>query len=621
MKAFIQKIAFCLRYFAMWLAFFVVARLWFMLYYSHQTDDVDLLTLLSIPWNGLILDLSASAYLSLFPFVFMAFSIWLPSLIVRRLISIYTIGMLILLNFLLLLDLVLFHAWGTRLTSGFLMYLSTPGDMIASASTAMLFTGGLAWLVSSWLWIFIFSVYIKPPLYELKKGVFWQFPALLLITSWLFLIMRGGWQTIPINESRVYFSNNNFANQAAVNFAWSFGNSLNQRTFKKDNPYREMDPKQADQLFEEALQPCKYDPENTDTQKWLRTSRPNIILIFWESLTAKIVAPLGGEAHVTDNFNRLVKEGILFDHFYANGDRSDKGLVAVLSGYLPQPDKSIITMPEKTRHLPMLTQKMAKLGYHCSFYYGSDLDFANMNTYLHNGAIERFIDEDDFSKSDRNSKWGVHDHIMMERFLKDFQKQDQPFFAIWFTLSSHEPFEFPDEYKFGDDSEANQFRSAHAYTDKVIGNFVAKARKEPWWDNTLLIIMADHGHPLPVSTKIFNAPQKFHIPMLWLGGALAKRDTIVTNLGSQTDFAYTLLPLLGEDPSEFRWGMDILKPSPAHFVFYDFNKGFGILNAQGKLVYDYNAHKPLLQEDKDAAKLERLGKAITQSSYQDFLEK
>lgn len=605
----------------MWVAYFVLSRIWFLIYYAEKTNELDWKTILQIPLQGLKLDLSFAAYLSIIPFLFFSFSIWISQKYTRKIIKVFTILMIFFINLLMLIDLELYGSWGMRLDSTPLMYLNTPLEMIASISTAALFLSIFVWLVSSLIYAYLFSKVIDRMIGNLEKGAVWKFPILLFFTGFLILVIRGGLQTIPINQSNVYFSDKMFANHAAVNFAWNFSHSLTHQSFDMVNPFVAMEAIEAQKIVNETRISLINTPNENTNYQLLKTTKPNVILIIWESLTAKVVAPLGGEPNVTENFNRLRKEGILFDNFYSNGDRSDKGMVAILSGYPSQPHTSIIKIPNKTRNLPMLSQKMIDLGYATSFSYGGDLNFGNMNTYFRQGGISNFVDGDQFNDEDWNSKWGVHDHILMKRFLADRIKETQPFFSIVFTLSSHEPFEFPEKYKFGKDTEANKFRSAIAYTDKTIGNFIDQAKKQAWWDNTLIIILADHGHPLPQHEAGFNSPKRFHIPMLWLGGALAQQNTTISNFGSQSDFAYSLLSLLGADPSDFKWGNNILKPSSNHFAHYVFNKGFGIINKNGAVVYDYVAKKNIITEGNPDKNLELLGKAMTQLTYQDFLNK
>ena len=270
----------------------------------------------------------------------------------------------------------------------------------------------------------------------------------------------------------------------------------------------------------------------------------------------------------------------------------------------------------------MLPQKMIDLGYKTSFYYGGDLNFGNMNTYLRNAGITNFVDGSDFDKEDWNSKWGAHDHVLMNRFTKDLDGEKQtPFFKIALTLSSHEPYQFPDEYKFGQDSEDNKFRSSHAYTDKTIGKFIESAKKQPWYKNTLIVIMADHGHTSPKHEGPFNSPKRFRIPMLWLGGAVHKPGLKIDTFSSQVDFSYTLLNLLKADNSDFTFSKNIFNTSNNQYVHYLFNKGFGTLTKNGTYIYDYVSEETILEKGTETSKLDSLGKAISQDSFQDFMDR
>jgi len=109
--------------------------------------------------------------------------------------------------------------------------------------------------------------------------------------------------------------------------------------------------------------------------------------------------------------------------------------------------------------------------------------------------------------------------------------------------------------------------------------------------------------------------------MLWLGGALAQTNTTNNTVCSQKDFAYSLLPLLGGDNSDFEWGHDIFNPSEEHFAHYIFNSGFGTVNKNGFVVYDYLSENVIMTEGDSITELELLGKSITQKSFQDFIER
>ncbi|HCY97545.1 MAG TPA: sulfatase [Polaribacter sp.] len=517
----------------------------------------------------------------------------------------------------MIIDASLYASWGIRLDTTLFTYLNTPEVMLASVAVSQMIFGLLFWIVVSFVFIKIFKKTIERNIKKINTGDWKQLPVLIFTVLFLLIPIRGGLQTIPVNQSNVYFSSEMFANHAALNFIWNFSNALT-HTSDGSNPYVNFTQDAAEAIINKNRNSLL----KNDEKIILNTKKPNVILIIWESLTAKIVGTLGGEPGVTENLNRLSKEGLLFTNFYANGDRTDKGIPAILSGYYPQPSTSIMKMPNKTRSLPMLPQKMIDLGYATSFYHGGDLNFGNMNTYLRNAGITNFVDGSDFDKKDWNSKWGAHDHIFMKRFSDDLaKKQKTPFFKIALTLTSHEPYELLGNYKFGKDTEENKFRSAHAYTDKVIGDFIKNAKKQSWYKNTLIIIIADHGHRSPAHTGAFNSPKKFKIPMLWLGGALNKTGIEIDHISSQVDLSYTLLDLLEGDNSEFKFSKNIFNSSEDQYAHYIFNKGFGTISKKGLFLFDYVSKKSIKKYGKTAHKLDSLGKAITQNSYQDFLDR
>ena len=611
-----NRLLFNITYYLLWVLYFLFARFLFLSYYFEKTTELGFTTSLKTFLYGIQLDFSFAAYLAAIPFLIILFSIWIPKKIIKNIIKGYTFPIIFIINLFMLIDIILYKSWGVRIDSTLLNYINTPKIMMASVSTLQLVGGILIWIFLSLTVVYFFNKVLNRVSKLLNKGSFFEAPVFLLLIGSLIIPIRGGFANIPINQSNVYFSTKMFANHAAINFIWNFSNTLTHKIDDK-NPYVHYKPDIAKNIISQTRNELLI-----GTDSILKTKKPNVILLIWESLSAKAVGALGGEPDVTSNLNRFAKEGVLFTNFYGNGDRTDKGIPAILSGYYPQPTTSIMKMPHKSKSLPMLTKEMKNLGYNTGFYYGGDSNFGNMITYLRNGDIDKIVDGKEFDKENWNSKWGAHDHIFLDRFIKDLSKPNlkQPFFQVALTLTSHEPYEFPDTYKFGKDSEANLYRSAQAYTDKAIGKFIDEAKKQPWWGNTLVVIMADHGHPLPVHKGYFNSPIRFKIPMVWIGGALTKTGITIDNFSAQSDFAYTLTDMLDGNSKQFEFGKHIFNTSNNQYVHYVFNKGFGTISKNGAFVYDYVSNKPVIQKG-NYQKLDSLGKAISQNAYQDFLNK
>ena len=138
---------------------------------------------------------------------------------------------------------------------------------------------------------------------------------------------------------------------------------------------------------------------------------------------------------------------------YSTGDRTEIGLASILSGFPAQPQSSIVHFPKKTEKLPSLIRSLKQLDYNSTFYYGGDISFASMSSFIYNSGIDKIIDKSSFSPKTYNAKWGVHDHILFEKVYDDILKDSSQFLKICLSLSSHPPYDIPEDYYWNENQE------------------------------------------------------------------------------------------------------------------------------------------------------------------------
>ncbi len=598
-----------------WVLYYIVARGIFLVYHLDRTEQLSASEVAKTFLFGSRLDFSFTAYTSLLPFLALFIAALLPKLNVAKLVRYYTYTLLVFMTILLAADLELYTFWGFRLDASPLQYLNTPGEMAASAANAPLFLLFLVVIAISSLFILLFKLYFDPEKFRLQHNRWPMISASFLYLILLVLPLRGGIQQIPINQSVAYFSENPYANHAGLNMPWNLMHALLKYNKVHKNPYGYMQMPEAEGRVEQL-----YTTTTDSFATVISTPKPNVLFIILESYTAKLVGSLGGEQGVTPNLDKLAAEGISFTNMYASGDRSEKGMVALLSGYPVQTTTSIIKTPKKTEKLPQLSKVFRQQGYTTSYYYGGELEFANIKSYLLNGGYNKLVDKADFPAESYNSKWGAHDHILFERVLKDLKQEKMPFFSTVYTLSSHEPFEIPIPAKFPGTDDAAKFKNSVYYTDWALGRFITEAKKQPWWQNTLVVIVADHGHPLP-GNNANHEPAKFRIPFILTGGVISEKGKEVTTLASQTDIATTLLAQLKFPHQDFKWGRNLMASTDYPFAFYVFNDGFGFITPQGVLTYDNVSKKPITRDASVTIEQVDIGKAYMQYSFEDFLKK
>lgn len=593
-----------------WLSFQLIIRSIFLLYNYQMASALNATEVLSIFFYGFKMDVSLTGYLMVLTGLLLIVSVFAPGRTFRIFFNIVFIVSLLVSCVIAIVDVELYRHWGFRMNTTPLMYVGS--EAIGSVSIYVLITLSILFAALFAGGVQVYWKKITPAIGTIRKTkrrIAW---GLLALTALMFLPIRGSFTVAPMNTGFVYFHPTNaFANHAAINVIWNFMNSL-RKTANVEYPENFFDKKRSEQLFADL-----YDWKNAPTPIF-STPRPNVILMIVESFTANVIAPLGGPPGIAPNLNRLCNEGVLFSNFYASGDRTDKGLISILSGYPAQPETSIIKFPAKTQRLPYLNHYMNELGYRTSFIYGGDIDFANFRSYLTACRFGHITTEDDFDPEVNTSKWGVHDNLVLERAFQETDTAQGPFFKVILTLSSHEPFDVPMKPVFKGMGEESLFLNSCYFTDSTIGAFVDRAKTRDWWSNTVIIIVADHGHRHP-GNKQAKDKDRFRIPLLMIGGAI-KKDTVISTFASQTDIANTLLAQLDSPKKEFAFSKDAFATDSESFATYFFNDGYGFVREGTYIVYD-NAGKQYMHKDfKDSVDF-FTAKAYQQILYSDYNKK
>lgn len=557
------------------------------------------------------MDFSMIGYTLLIPSILFALSGYWNGKISRISLFIYHIIILLLFTIIIVADLELYRSWGFRIDGTPLLYLTKPKEAAGSTSIfTYIFLIFLIFVLYSFF-IAFFKSFIYNKLIKLKKEYYLNFFLFILIGALLIIPIRGSFGIAPMNVGFAYFHKSKaYANHAATNAIWNFFYSL--KSLDKVKPHNFVNKQVAAHEF------YKLQNNSDSTIKILKSTKPNVIIIMLESFTAKLINRKVNNIEITPQINKLIKEGIYFPEFYSSGDRTDKGIVSILSGYPAQPKTSIIKFPNKTQKLPYLTKDVKKIGYRSAFIYGGDVDFANMRSYINNAEFEQVITMNDFPKSTYNSKWGVHDNFVFERLFSEINKSKTPFFYFAMTLSSHEPFEVPMKQILILNSEENKFLNAAHFTDKCVGDFVAKAKLSNWWSNTLLVFVADHGHRLPDNSQMADK-EKYKIVSFWLGGALNKTDTVVQSIANQTDIAATILNQININSKQYKFSRNIFTSHYQPFSFVDYNNGFGIFNNKNTIFYDLNSNQSIVNKGDSSNFWLKTGKIYLQVLTDDFI--
>ena len=288
----------------------------------------------------------------------------------------------------------------------------------------------------------------------------------------------------------------------------------------------------------------------------------NVVLVSVESLGAEFLGSYGNAEGLTPNLDRLAGESLWFTRVYATGNRTVRGMEALSLALPPTPGQSIVRRPHNEA-LFSFGSVLEDKGYSVLFAYGGYGYFDNMNA---------FFDANDYRSIDRRAipsarvqhetVWGVADEHLFDQVLEEIEREhrarpQRPFFVHVMTTSNHRPYTYPDGRI--DIPSGSGRAGAVKYTDYAIGQFLAKARARPWFDDTVFVLTADHGANARGTTRI--PVDKYLIPvMVYSPKHVAPRR--VDRLMSQIDIPPTLLGLLDFDYYSKFFGRDVLRSPP-----------------------------------------------------------
>ena len=603
-----KRIAYISLYYFTVLLIFILQKPLFMLYNGSIEKGFGFADYMQVMVHGASHDAATAGYLTAFPFLLVLISIWFRKFPLKKILYGYYILAAALISIIFVVDMALYTFWGFKLDASVFLYIDSPKEALASVSVGFILLRVLAILLlialNSWV-----LLKITPSVLTATRKRIAGTAGMLLLGGVLFIIIRGGVTESTSNIGQVYFSNEPFLNHSAVNPDFSLLSSMGKsQDFASEFNFFDEEKRAA--LFD-GLYPTT---DGDSIIQVLNTKRPNILIILMEGFGGAFVEPLGGLPDVTPHFNRLSKEGVFFTNCYANSFRTDRGTVCTFSGYLGLPTASVMKIPAKSRTLPAIAEGLSKAGYKTDFLYGGDINFTNMKSYLLSTGYQRLTANTDFSLAEQTSNaWGVNDDITFEYLYNQLRnrKEEGPWHTAFLTLSSHEPFEVP--YHRLEDKIPNAF----AYTDECLGKFIDRLKQTPAWKDLLVICLPDHGFYYPREGS--NAmPRFYHIPLLWLGGAV-KQPMQVDKIMNQTDLAATLLGQLGLEHTAFTFSRNVLGSDYKYpFAFYSFNNGFSFRDSTGVTVFDNNSGSILFDEpEADESRLDK-GKAILQTVYDDL---
>jgi phosphoglycerol transferase MdoB-like AlkP superfamily enzyme len=359
-----------------------------------------------------------------------------------------------------------------------------------------------------------------------------------------------------------------------------------------------------DRLVDAELAPVRRDFQPpADGQLAVR----NVVVILMESFAGRYVGALGSADGITPNFDRLVGEGLLFERFFANGTHTHQGMFASMACFPNLPGfEYLMQTPEGGHRFSGLPQLLGARAFDDVYVYNGDFAWDNQAGFFGNQGMKRFVGRNDYvNPVVSDPTWGVSDQDMFTRAAEELGKLDNgaPFYALLQTLSNHTPYALPEQLPVAaveGHGALDQHLTAMRYSDWALGQFFDKVRNQPWFKQTLFVVVGDHGFGAPEEVTEMDL-LRFHVPLLLIAPGVTERfGSRREVVGTQVDVVPTIMGRLGGEVRHQCWGRDLLS-LPAD------DPGFGIVKPSGsdQTVALIRGDRVLVQPKEQPARLYR----------------
>lgn len=400
---------------------------------------------------------------------------------------------------------------------------------------------------------------------------------------------------LPLRFSEARFSQDRLLNEIAGNGQLSFINAALTRHLDYTAFYRTLPAEEAWARCR-ALVGADADavPSASPTLQRLIPGNPahprlNVVLLIEESLGSEFWGVLGaGYNGMTNSFTPCLdalaeREGLLFTNLYATGNRTIRGLEGVLASFPPLPGDSIVAR-DRSEHIETIATVLRRDGYETFFIYGGRSLFDGMGKFALQNGYQRFIEQKDFARPTFTTSWGVCDEDLFDRLLaecRELHQAGRPFLATSLSVSNHKPYTYPPG-RIPEDPNKHWRHHAVKYADYALGRFFEMARKEPFYTNTVFVVVADHG------ARVYGRQTiplySYRIPLLIVGPAVVPAPARNGVLGGSMDVAPTVLGLLNRPYQSVFFGQDLLHIAPHQGrAMVQHNRDVGLIR-QGHMV-------------------------------------
>ena len=416
---------------------------------------------------------------------------------------------------------------------------------------------------------------------------------LCLIAYFTVIGIRGGFgrYTRPITISNaLQYADRPQETAIILNTPFSLMKSLENETYRNPHYFERQD-------LEQIMSPI-HRPDERAQEK-----RLNVVVLILESFSKEYIGFYnnpsfkGGieRGSLTPFLDSLLAQSVTYTYSYASGRKSIDAMPSVLSS-IPMLIEPYVVTPYATNEVSSLADCLNRKGYTTAFFHGAPNGSMGFQAFARAAHFNRYYGMDEYNGEDAfDGTWAIWDEEFLQFFAHTMDTLPQPFLTTVFTASSHHPFKIPTRYEGHFPQGTIPLHQCVAYTDFALRRFFDYASQQPWFDNTLFVLTADHTNQL-TTPEYRNTRGLFAVPIAFYSPARLAPDVRSQGAVSQIDIMPSVLNFLGYDKPYFAFGEDCLTQPKKHpwAVIYN-HPLFEILSPESEVVL--NERTPANEEE------------------------
>jgi phosphoglycerol transferase MdoB-like AlkP superfamily enzyme len=385
--------------------------------------------------------------------------------------------------------------------------------------------------------------------------------------------------------------------------------------------------------FSEKIENTIFNPIQNSVPQNILPDGTNVMIIILESFGNEFIGTYNHGESYTPFLDSLLKNSLHFEYGISNGKKSIEAVPSIIASIPTLMDNPYISSTYSGNKINTLPSILSKKGYSTAFFHGATNGSMRFDSFASQSGFQKYYGRFEYNNDNHFDKtWGILDEYFNPWTAKQLTKMKSPFFATLFTLSSHHPYYIPPHMRNKVKKGPQQICASINYGDYSLKKFFEEAKKQPWFENTLFVLCADHT-PATNSKYYSHRTQMYRIPIVFYHPKKLIKPKLEKKIFQQIDILPTVLDLLNIKTSFYSFGNSYfnniekegLTYLEGNFQYFTKNYMLTFSNDKARNLYDFTVRSEITKDYfsikmKESLIAEKRLKAIIQRYNRDLIQ-